>query len=391
MRQSRHTTQADLKTLRLLFAGLAAGDSLGSATEFMHLDQVPACYRHLREQGWPFRQAGSPSRGLASGSPTDDTEMALCMIRSYFREGGFDPQGIAREFVSWMRGGPRDIGGTTRRTLQICAEGGRFWEGGLSFWREVPHYAANGSLMRNGIAAGLAGLTGSSSLERAFDYTLKHGMITHYAPLPQICCLAHTYLITELLQGRGFEDQWLSGFLGAVEGYLGGTDDGAVLGWLGQVGEDGEFEKAMSLFCREIGEMSGSRNCMASNSPGGFDPFRVDYTGGSGYCLLTLKIALWALCWSLEDDAYSVPPGFPDEVFAAKGSARLAWVAMIGHDADTYSAVAGPLISAAAGGLPPGFTEGLAALQEFDQITGQAETGRPAKNRVDARRSPKRS
>ncbi len=372
MRQSRHTAQADLKTLRLLFAGLAAGDSLGSATEFMPQDQVPDCYRHLREQGWPFRQAGSPSRGLASGSPTDDTEMALCMIRSYFREGGFDPQGIAREFVSWMRGGPRDIGATTRRTLQICAGAETFWDGGLSFWREVPHYAANGSLMRNGIASGLAGLTDPASLERAFEITLKHGMITHYAPLPQICCLAQTYLIGELLQARGYEEQWLPDFRASVEGYLAETGDGIVLSWHKQVEERGDLTKAMDIFCREMGE---------ADERGGakrFDPFRHDYARGSGYCLLTLQIGLWALRCSLDDHAYSAPPGFPEEVFAAEGSARLAWVAMIGHDADTYAAVAGPLICAAAGGLPPGFTEGLAALQEFDQITGQAEAGRPA-------------
>jgi len=382
MRTSRLSPRADLKTLRRLFAGLAAGDSLGSATEFMPQRMVPGCYSQLKDRGWPFRQAGSPSRGLPTGSPTDDTEMALCIIRSYFLEGGFEPDGIAREFVSWMRGGPKDMGATTRRTLQICAQGGSFWEGGLSFWREVPHYAANGSLMRNGIVAGLVSVSpfGSGRLERAFDYTLKQGMITHYAPLPQICCLAQTYLITELLQGRGFKEQWLSGFQGAVEGYLGGTEDGAVLGWLGQVGQDGEFEKAMSLFCREMGEMgemAGSRTAVSDAIPGGFDPFRIDYTRGRGYCLLTLKIALWALRWCLEENAYQAPPGFPEEVFAAKGCARLAWVAMIGHDADTYAAVAGPLI-AAAGDLPEGFTQGLIALEQFDQIAGQAEAGLPA-------------
>jgi len=373
MRQYKSAPKAGIKLLRRLFAGLAAGDSLGSSTEFMPQKEVPECYRRLKANGWPFCQAGSPARGLAAGSPTDDTEMALCMIRSFFQEGGFEPNGIAREFVSWLRGGPRDIGGTTRRTLQVCAAGSSFWGGGLSFWREVPHYAANGSLMRNGIVAGLCS---SGSLKEAFDYTLKHGMITHYAPLPQICCLAQTYLITELLQGRGFGEMWLEGFVEAAEDYLEGTDDGAVLVWLEHVSESGELQKAMSLFCGEIGAMRWGDSGSPDDAPA-FDPFRLDYTRGSGYCLLTLKIALWALYWCLEERAYPTPPGFPEEVFAAQGSARLAWVAMIGNDADTYAAVAGPLIAAAAGDLPGGFTDGLAALDEFDQIARQAGAGLP--------------
>jgi len=200
------------------------------------------------------------------------------MIRSFFQEGGFEPDGIARQFVSWMRSGPRDIGGTTRRTLQACAAGSRFWDGGLSFWREVPHYAANGSLMRNGIVTGLCS---SGSLEQAFDYTLKHGMITHYAPLPQICCLAQTYLITELLKGRGFGEMWLEGFVEAAEDYLEGTDDRAVVGWLEHVSESGELQRAMSLFCREMGAMRWGDSSKPDGTPA-FDPFRLDYTRGSG-------------------------------------------------------------------------------------------------------------
>lgn len=47
-----------------------------------------------------------------------------------------------------------------------------------------------------------------NSLEEAFDFTLKCGMITHYASLPQICCLAQTYLIWELSRGKFPFDGW---------------------------------------------------------------------------------------------------------------------------------------------------------------------------------------
>ena len=55
----------------------------------------------------------------------------------------------------------------------------------------------------------------------------------------------------------------------------------------------------------------------------------------------------------------------------AKGPSRLAWVAMCGHDADTYAAVSGPLIAAAYPEIPSGFTDGLKALDIFDDAVGK--------------------
>ncbi len=41
---------------------------------------------------------------------------------------------------------------------------------------------------------------------------------------------------------------------------------------------------------------------------------------------------------------------------------------MIGHDADTYGAVSGPLVAAAHGGLPAGMTDGSLTVAELDQL-----------------------
>ncbi|MCP4455094.1 MAG: hypothetical protein GY809_26835 [Planctomycetes bacterium] len=41
---------------------------------------------------------------------------------------------------------------------------------------------------------------------------------------------------------------------------------------------------------------------------------------------------------------------------------------MIGHDADTYGAAAGPLIAAEHGPLPESMTEDLMALREFNAL-----------------------
>ena len=343
---------ADTRSLRQLFAGLAAGDSLGSTSEFVPQREVPGLYEKVKARGWPFRQVGREAASLPAGSPTDDTEMALCMVRSYFEQGGFNAQNVAEKFVSWMRCGPFDIGRTTQRTLQVCEKSRRFWEGGLAFWREVPGFAANGSLMRNGIVAGMAG-----SRKEAFAFSLKHGMITHYAPLPQICCLAQTHLICDLLEGKKFHEGWVEPFRSEVEDYLACPDDPEIQMWRDSVSKKGDWQRSMEAFCREDWDTER------------FDPFQIDYTRGSGYCLLTLKIALWGLFWSMTDEELDAPEGFPVEVFEARGPSRLAWVAMCGHDADTYAAVAGPLIAATGAELPSGFTENLLALEQFDQMS----------------------
>ena len=72
-------------------------------------------------------------------------------------------------------------------------------------------------------------------------------------------------------------------------------------------------------------------------------------------------------------EPFPTPEGFPREVFEWTGPWALSWVAMIGHDADTYGATAGPMIAAAHDGLPEEMIHGLAALaQVLDRGQGRA-------------------
>lgn len=344
----------DYDLLRRLLTGLAAGDSLGSTSEFTPKSEVPRVYEVMKEKGWPFRQVGGGASGWMPGEPTDDTDMAMCMVRSFIQRGGFDPVDIAGQFVSWMRKGPVDIGATTMRTLSACEAGHDYWAGGLRFWREKPEFAANGSLMRNGVIAAMA-----EKQEDAFSNTLKAGMITHYAPLPQLCCLAQTYLIRELLERSILRSDWIEGFGARVEDYFREVRDPEIMDWKRNVNENGAYSRALDAF------FSAG---LDASSISGYDPFSHDYRRGAGYCLLTLKIALWGLYWSLEPGGLEAPEGFPAEVFLARGPSRLAWVTMIGHDSDTYAAVAGALMTAAHSELPAGFTDGLKALEEFQGL-----------------------
>ncbi len=109
------TDQRDtITTLRLLLAGLAVGDSLGSTSEFIPQQQIPRLYEDWRRRGWPFAQVGGGSFGWDAGDPTDDTEMAWAMVESFIEnQMTFDPADVAKRFVVWLASGPKDIGATT--------------------------------------------------------------------------------------------------------------------------------------------------------------------------------------------------------------------------------------------------------------------------------------
>ncbi|HEY3325082.1 MAG TPA: ADP-ribosylglycohydrolase family protein [Planctomycetota bacterium] len=330
-----------------LLLGLAAGDSLGATSEFASRHSIPSIYERNRHDGWPLRQVGGGGFGWRRGQPTDDTEMALCLHRSFKTLGHFDGADVGRRFVAWMHSGPKDIGGTTSRTLAAIARGTPWYEGALADYRGNPDNAANGSLMRNGVVPGM-----TTDLGEVYAISIKHGLMTHFAPLPAICCAAQSYLIWAQLRDPGRMDgTWPTAFRDAFNGWLRETRDEQVLSWRRTVAArlPGAFETFLS----------------ADWNPHSFNPFESDFSIGQGYCLLTLQIAVWALHWSLTADPFPVPDGFPAEVFQQRGPNVLGWVAMVGYDSDTYGATAGPLIAAAHEALPQGLTDGLWVSREL--------------------------
>jgi hypothetical protein len=54
--------------------------------------------------------------------------------------------------------------------------------------------------MRNGVIGAL--FPNADQETEAITATVLHGIITHYAPLPVVCCVVHTLLIREALQGN---------------------------------------------------------------------------------------------------------------------------------------------------------------------------------------------
>lgn len=343
-----------LAHLKLLAIGLASGDSLGSTSEFVPRDEMPALYRRLAYTGWPFRQVGGGAFNWKPGEPTDDTAMAMCLVRSFLQCGLFDGADVAREFVAWLDTSPPDVGHATRQELHAVARGRPWYEGGLAQFQFNSRAQANGSLMRNGVTPAMAG-----SLEEAFRISLQQGVITHYAPLPVLCCGAQSYLIWEMLAGRDpLADDWLAAFETTWRAWIAYDADPIVGGWRARVGRNLD-DAWKELFDADF-------------NPDRFDPFQAGIDGAGGWCLLTLQIATWAAHWSHRDKPFPTPAGFADEPFRrATGPRFLSVVPLIGHDADTYAATAGPLIAACHGHVPEELTEGLLILPDLVRLAGE--------------------
>jgi ADP-ribosylglycohydrolase len=239
-----------------------------------------------------------------------------------------------------MKGGPRDIGCTIFGALSRIA-GGRSWlDAGKVGYFECRESASNGSLMRNGLIGYIP-----SDTHTAFTLSMKQCLITHYSPLPVLCCCAQTYIIRLLLEGMELSSQWREEFRREWLAWSAEERDPVVRDWLSTVGD------TLSSAWRDFME--------ADFDPESFDPFVVMYSGRSGYCLLTLQIAVWVLHRSSTREGVRIPEAYPAEVFTRRGPWALGWAAMLGYDSDTYCATAGPMISARYGGLPEELVSGL--------------------------------
>lgn len=346
---------------RATVLGLAAGDSLGSTSEFRMPTEVDQVLRDF--PGWPGKQVGRGGKPWELGEPTDDTDMAMAMLRSAAETKGWDLADICKRWVAWSQAGPKDIGITTRRVLAAIAGGREPFLAGHDEYRARPNNAANGSLMRNGVVPALdTGLLG------ALDHTVLHGLPTHFQPLPMVCCVLHTALCHRAIHGGGEvgapTEKDLEDILrGPWEAWKQNGRHPLGRSWLKGVEDELGYAERQCLR-----ELKGFAD---------MDPYTLDYRGQAGYAVLTLKIALWALAWSFRPggERPAIPRWLPEEPFAGRGFDTIAWVAMIGADADTYGATAGALLGAHHPEIPEAYLEGLWVRDEVELRLTEAGVG----------------
>ena len=111
--------------------GMFVGDALGAQVEFKSKERI----RSYFEEKGDFDMFDGGTFNLVKGQVTDDSEMAIALIRSFAEMGeDYDPQIARKWYKKWINASPFDYGMTTSDAL---------WHGEYNY-----NSQANGALMR---------------------------------------------------------------------------------------------------------------------------------------------------------------------------------------------------------------------------------------------------
>ncbi len=288
--------------------GLAVGDSLGAAVEFMAPGSFEpvTCYR-----------SGGPHR-LNSGEFTDDTSLALALADS-IAKAGWDLNDQAERYVEWMKHGKYSVNGT-------CFDIGYTTRMALSNYLDDKNALASGDTSERA--------SGNGSIMRLAPVPIRyHG---HYPNnIPELAKLAEeSSLVTHASEQCLSASRYMALVLSAL---IHGEDRNKVLSptW----GPLMELHAAKPLHPLILAVAHGS-----------FREKQPPTIRGSGWVVESLEAALWAF-----HDAKD----FEEAVLRAVN---------LGDDADTTGAVCGQFAGAFWGeaGIPASLRKGLARYDMLD-------------------------
>lgn len=152
--------------------GQLIGDALGSQVEFLTPTEIrrryPKGVRDLKDGGtW----------NTIAGQPTDDSEMALALVRQLLAGGAYDAKLAFAAYQDWLASAPFDCGGSIRSAL---------------LGRPNADSQANGALMRAS-PLGIFGATQPKHL--VAEWALADAALTHPHP---VCLDANRIYVTVL-------------------------------------------------------------------------------------------------------------------------------------------------------------------------------------------------
>lgn len=177
---------------RGVMLGLAVGDALGAAVEWLHPDQIAARY------GGPLRDM-TASGMWELGEWTDDTAMALALAESLADKGAYDDEDVFSRYALWARSRPKDIGATVSAAVLRSRSAGEARAAAAAHHeRSGGKSAGNGSLMRTAPIA-IRYRDDAGAIERA---SRADSSLTHHDPLAGDACVWLNLTIAALLSGR---------------------------------------------------------------------------------------------------------------------------------------------------------------------------------------------
>lgn len=169
--------------------GLAIGDALGAAAEFMSYLEVADVHGVLRDY--------HATMHFDPGEFTDDTSMALAMAESIIEVGVVDIKAIAGAFVNWMQTDGRGIGNLTYQALSLIEGGASPLRAGRKAWEASGRTSAgNGAVMR----CAPVGLLHVHDPKALVKDSVATSWITHYDPRCCWSCVAVNAAISAIIR-----------------------------------------------------------------------------------------------------------------------------------------------------------------------------------------------
>ena len=203
--------------------GLAIGDALGAATEFMTPEQIEQKYGFLTEM-----TARAPWK---KGETTDDTAMTMALARGLLDDPDDPIPNIGERFLQWNDTEPKDVGNIIQSVFKAfrgdwlaASEEAHKMLGGKS--------AGNGSLMRC-LPIALA----YNDVETISWFSRLQSKMTHFDDEAAKACIIYNQIAFQLLQGEALKPAILSVIEGtayesAAEARPAGKPDGYVVNTL---------------------------------------------------------------------------------------------------------------------------------------------------------------
>ncbi|HTX78097.1 MAG TPA: ADP-ribosylglycohydrolase family protein [Longilinea sp.] len=171
------------KTLGCL-AGLALGDALGMATEFLTPEQIIKAFSWLdRLRPAP---AWHPHAPMQPGEVTDDTRQALAVAHAYDARGVLTAESVARELLAWESSNDNSValcmGPSTRQALEQLRQGVSPTEAGKAG-------KTNGAAMRAAVVGLMTAGHPDATLEDVVSASLPtHGTGVAIAGAASVAC-----------------------------------------------------------------------------------------------------------------------------------------------------------------------------------------------------------
>lgn len=181
--------------------GVAVGDALGAPLEFMSAKEIKHRYGRVKEMiggGW---------LSVDPGETTDDTAMMLAVAEGIIERPEDPIPPIGERFLDWAKSGPKDIGGTCARSINVAAAFAgiqhsrrptreEWFRASALTAKESYHYnAGNGALMRSVYPA-----VYYTDREKVRQITRDVAQMTHYNELSTGTCELYADIIYLMCQ-----------------------------------------------------------------------------------------------------------------------------------------------------------------------------------------------